>query len=295
MHLRTALATHHSCQPTVNALPYRKRQKVSINEIYCHFHILRVKMFPLCRLCANHVESTDILAEISDLKWKLSFCCGWKPSENEIQMPQKACSHCVEMLDICWKFAESVWSAERKLIKLANEPVEVWSSELVIQNEEIEMKSEEIDTKFEVSKCPSEEDDNAINYSDDESLHSNTIEPKEEMPTGKKQPANDPFLASLAPEDYLDGGLISDSGVAKLKILHPIMETMTWNDCQYKCTKCDKLFRAPHNFYAHIRSMHMAELLTIKIPCFYCNSKHRREFSLNRHIATEHFPHLKYR
>lgn len=111
----------------------------------------------------------------------------------------------------------------------------------------------------------------------------------------KKRLTDESFLDALDIEDRLDGGLISADGVKKLEKLFPNMKTMSWQDCQYKCEKCDRIFRGSINFYAHIRSIHIEDVVSIIVPCVYCNSKHRREFTLNRHIASEHFIHLKYR
>lgn len=261
------------------------------------------------------MEMSETTTEISELKSKLTFCCGWKPSEDEIKMPQNACNRCVERLQRSWDFAESVWAAEGQLMKLAGESVEsveVWSSELVLPDEPI--KREQIEPQavpkeqsldeLDESYYPFDNVDTVFDHSDNDnadnkSVHSSKSRSESGSPTklegSKKQPPKDPFLSVLTPDDYLEGGLISKDGVAKLEKSHSKTMSTTWNDCQYKCDKCDKLFKGPHTFYAHIRSIHMEELLSIKVSCFYCNSKHRREFGLNRHIANEHFPHLKYR
>lgn len=266
-------------------------------------------MFSLCRLCAKCTESTESVIELSELKSKLVMCCGWQPAENEVRMPQKACCQCVEKLQKCWEFAESVWAAEKQLNKLATEPDEVWFSELSPLNEPFKLEQTEVEQKIDCSaeldesKCEIDDDDDVdvfgepIAYSDAESVHSDgKLDKSEEITSAeKKQLSKDPFLAVLAPEDCLEGGLISNNGIAKLEKLYPDMKTISWNDCQYKCVKCNRIFNGPHNFYAHIRSIHMAEVITIKVFCFYCNSKHRREYALNRHIAMEHFTHLKYR
>lgn len=55
-------------------------------------------MFSLCRLCAACTDATELTTEISTLEAKLEFCCGWKLSENEARMPQKACDLCVDQL-----------------------------------------------------------------------------------------------------------------------------------------------------------------------------------------------------
>ncbi|XP_055312474.1 serendipity locus protein delta-like, partial [Sitodiplosis mosellana] len=303
-------------------------------------------MFSLCRLCARYMEETERKTEITKLETKLAFCCGWKRSQNEAQMPQKACTLCVDQLQTCWTFTESVWAAEAQLKKLTNEPVE--AEEVAVANEiefvaqdddcEDEVKTEDdVDPKLmsncvvvlEEMKLPlkdsnkdsdvnadadagagviDDDDDNyndaddtvfdaPTTFSDAESTHSNKSEQKEKIKIDaeKRQSLRDPFLTGLTPEDCLEGGLISADGVAKLEKLNPTMKTMSWSDCQYKCDKCNRIFVGSHNFYAHIRSIHIDEVITINVSCFYCNSTHRREYALNKHIANAHFHHLKYR
>ncbi|XP_055311604.1 zinc finger protein 25-like [Sitodiplosis mosellana] len=109
-----------------------------------------------------------------------------------------------------------------------------------------------------------------------------------------KIPDFDPFVAALPDEDRCSDGTISANGVAKLKELFPNMSTMTWNDCQYKCTKCARIFNGPQKLWTHVRSMHWEETHSMDFFCVYCDSKYKREFNLHRHIAEEHFPHLKF-
>lgn len=142
---------------------------------------------------------------------------------------------------------------------------------------------------------PFEFPDDSKKKSSNKNSNKNSTKKVSKKRTKKKRPTSDPFLAAVDMEDRLDGGLISTNGVKKLEKLFPIMTTMSWEDCQYKCEKCDRIFKGSTNLYSHIRSVHIEEVLSIMIPCFYCDSKHRREFTLNRHIATDHFTHLKYR
>lgn len=295
-------------------------------------------MISFCRLCARCMGTIEQKTEITKLEMKLSFCCGWKRSQNELQMPQKACTLCVEQLQNCWNFAESVWAAETRLQKLVTEPSEAATNEIefVAPVDCDDVKVEEADPKL-ISECvvvleelkpPTEaiavdikngddrnfdeiddnggaDDDNynddvfdgPITHSDAESTHSNKSEQKKKLKDAaeKRHTLKDPFMTGLTPDDCLEGGLISADGIEKLEKLNPDMKTMSWNDCQYKCEKCDRTFVGSHNFYAHIRSIHIEEVIQIKVTCFYCNSKYRREYALNKHIASAHFPHLKYR
>lgn len=81
-------------------------------------------MFRLCRLCAKCPEPSDLTTNISNIESKLVICCKWKPSEYEIQMPNKACNLCMDKLQMCWNFVESVWAAEKQLNKLLAEQYE---------------------------------------------------------------------------------------------------------------------------------------------------------------------------
>lgn len=264
-------------------------------------------MFSLCRLCARCMDTTEPFTNIDQVKLMLSTCCGWKPVDDENQMPQNACNLCIDQLNRSWEFAEAVAVAERQLLKLVNESAEPDLVVPILPDEQIKEESPEETQDIEPAvDVPIDEkseffDDDVFgepfDYSDAESLHSieseNPVRPKN--PAKRSRRRKDPFVEALSPEDKLEGGLISPNGIAKLEKLFPLMKTVTWDDCKYKCIKCDKHFVGPNNFYTHIRSIHLDEVKTIKVLCCYCNTKHRREYALNRHISTEHFAHLKFR
>ncbi|XP_055311614.1 zinc finger protein 84-like isoform X1 [Sitodiplosis mosellana] len=262
-------------------------------------------MFRLCRLCAKYTEPTELITLISELEFKLTLCCGWKQSENELQFPKNACNSCVGQLQQSWSFAERVCEAERQLNKIASELnstnadepqlhiEEVTSMEIKLEPDICSTELEVLEPNFDVTAfdCP-------VIESDAESSHSNKSTRKQKKSskrvTENLQPKSDPFLAALAEKDCLADGTISVNGVAKLEKLFPEMKTMTWNSCQYKCEKCNRSFKSPQNFFAHNRSLHLEAVPTMTFSCFYCDSKHRREYNLTRHIAGEHFPHLKF-
>lgn len=264
-------------------------------------------MFSLCRLCAKYTEPTELVSGISELESKLTLCCGWKPSENEVlQYPQKVCNLCVDQLQQSWNFAEIVWAAEEKLNKILSEVNQTNTDQLMPHIEQIipvsikyepeiySIEPDVFDHNFDVTTfdCPAIE-------SDVESSRSNKNTKKRnkslEKSTENLDIKSDPFLIQLTEKDCLVDGTISVNGVAKLEKIFPEMKTMTWNDCQYKCDKCNRSFKSPQNFFAHNRSIHLKEVPTMAFSCFYCNSKHRREYTLNRHITIEHFQHLKFR
>lgn len=256
-------------------------------------------MFSLCRLCATCIEPTQRTTEVSELESKLAICCGWKPLENEVQLPKKVCHQCVDQLQRSWNFVEQIWVAEKQLTKLLSEEIPISSQENLSNNVKvkIEKESKDVDNVLDLEKSTDvvyDEDvfGESINYFDDDSSNENV---KVDKNSDKKQTTSDPFLAVLSPEDCLPNGMISANGLAKLEKLYPDMKTMSWNDCEYKCDRCDRIIKGPHDLYAHIRSIHTDELFSINVSCVYCDAQHRREFTLNRHIATEHYMHLKFR
>lgn len=259
-------------------------------------------MFPFCRLCANCTEVNEIMTEISELESKLSIFCGWKSSQNEMQMPRKVCQSCVNQLQQSWNFVEQILSAEEQLQKLLNEQNErhmdiECEKEFKPNNYQIEL---EPSSKSEIDAETYDDNDDTYGepidyYNDNESCDSPVVEPSIKKESNNKSMKTDPLLAVLGPEDFLDGGEISSNGIVKLEAQFPHMNTISWNDCQYTCDKCNRVIKGSHNLFAHNRSIHPDELLSIKISCFYCNVKHTRECTLQRHISTEHFVHLKFR
>lgn len=291
-------------------------------------------MFSLCRLCAQCPAPSELTAEIADLEPKLSVCCGWQPSKNEFQMPNKACNSCVNELQRSWSLAERVREAEIQLEKLLSEQVQSNSNQndnqqmLEFKAEQyVEQTNHTFETKFDVSMdddyfndggggCDDDYNDNdssiddhgevfgeSINYviKDEESELEKTNakpqkEPAKKRPINKDQFKSDPFFATLNPEDFLEDGQLSSDAVTKLTKLNPDMTTMSWSECQYDCTKCKQTLKGATTMYSHMRSMHIDDpKMSVKLSCFYCNFKHRREATINKHIATEHYEHLKFR
>lgn len=78
----------------------------------------------MCRLCAQIKSSIEMMGEIDDLmlgiKSKLIVCCRWLDLEvltNEY-FPQNVCISCVQKLEQCWEFAESVSIAQQELLRI---------------------------------------------------------------------------------------------------------------------------------------------------------------------------------
>lgn len=78
----------------------------------------------LCRLCAKSKSSAEMMGEINDLllgiKPKLIDCCRWRDLDkgDTEHLPQNACISCVQRLEECWEFAESVYAAQNKLLRM---------------------------------------------------------------------------------------------------------------------------------------------------------------------------------
>lgn len=270
-------------------------------------------MFSLCRLCANYTEPTELTIEISDLEQKLVLCCGWQPSKNVFQMVNKVCNLCVNQVQRSWDLVEQIREAETRLNKLLNEQTQSNANQNdVAYKIENDMDFGVDGNNYIDTGGGGVDDDNgsdigdrgddvfgeSINYFIDEnsqSEQSKNVEKPERRAKNKSQMKDDSFFATLDPEHLLENGQISLKGITKLTKLYPDMNTMSWNECQYKCSKCDQTLKGSNNLYSHMRSMHMDEPMSIKLLCCYCDFKHRREHTLNRHISSEHFEHLKFR
>lgn len=200
-------------------------------------------MNSICRLCANSKDEIDLTAQISELESKLALCCGWYPTENETKLPTKVCGTCVDELDKCYCFAQSVRDAEIKLKKLLAEQndsitIEVTEFNDLIADDTIKvdpniysLELKEVDSSFDNYDASEAIFDDPITDSDTERSNSSKIE--------KSLPDSDPFLDHLNEEDRIVDGTVSTSGVSKLEQLYPEMKTTSWTNCVYKCDKCN--------------------------------------------------------
>lgn len=265
-------------------------------------------MFSLCRLCAEYKNSDELKTEIIELESKLTLCCDWNASSNVSEMPPKACDSCVGQLEKSWCFAKSVKAAEKKLSKLISEQnrKESTDDEVITNDDAILSNSFEVKPDIcnvEINELEINEENDIFDDPDDPTTYSNVdseVSSENELikitkKTTDEKKSLDPFLAQLTDEDRLGDGAISVNGVAKLEQLFPEMKSMSWTECEYKCDKCNRIFKGPHKFYAHNRSLHFDNIHSVTFKCVYCKSRHGREYTLSRHIAAKHFPHLKFR
>lgn len=199
-------------------------------------------MFSLCRLCANCKDQFELNTQITELESKLALCCGWYPSENQIEMPAKACNSCVDELNKCWYFARSVQNAEAKLIKLLAEQNQLVSNKITEYNEfraDDPDKIDPIDTDFQLDGGTEAE------FNDRISIIAPCTENRSNATNVEKNQRFDieSFMQHLNDEDRIVDGTVSADGVAKLEQLYPEMKTFTWTDCLYKCEKCIRTFQ----------------------------------------------------
>lgn len=97
-------------------------EKIDFPNFMCFISVDDLKQ--MCRLCAHIKSPIEILGEIDDLmlgiKPKLVDCCRWHELEvfsNEY-FPQNVCISCVQKLEQCWEFAESVSIAQQELLRI---------------------------------------------------------------------------------------------------------------------------------------------------------------------------------
>lgn len=287
-----------------------------------------IEMFRLCRLCAKYTEPIELVTGIAELESKLTLCCGWQPSKNEEKFPQNACNSCVRQLEQSWNFAENVRAAGEKFHRIASEQILTDTVELhprsadntslkirfggfeqnldieeekphEIMTESNEMHADELQQYIEeVTKTePELVDHDYLNVTafDCPEIESDVESSHSQKSSDNSLPITDPILAQISEKYCLADGTISANGIHELEKLFPGTKTMTWSSCQFKCHKCNRSFESLQNYYSHNRSRHLEEMKSMMFSCFYCDSKHSREYFLNRHIAGEHFPHLKFR
>lgn len=72
-----------------------------------------------CRLCAELKDPDEIVASIGDtansIAEKLTVCCQWDVKKLKRRLPKDICMGCLDKLDKCWLFSQSVQYAQQKL------------------------------------------------------------------------------------------------------------------------------------------------------------------------------------
>lgn len=75
-----------------------------------------------CRLCAQLRDSDEIVSSITDaenlIEHKLTVCCQWRVKDTQRKLPQEVCAVCLNKLDKCWLFVQTVKLAQQKLLEL---------------------------------------------------------------------------------------------------------------------------------------------------------------------------------
>lgn len=75
-----------------------------------------------CRLCAELKDPDEIATSITDtenlIEQKLKECCQWNVKNNNRRLPEDICMGCINKLDKCWMFSQSVQFAQQKLLEI---------------------------------------------------------------------------------------------------------------------------------------------------------------------------------
>lgn len=80
------------------------------------------KMTNYCRLCAELKDPDEIVTSIADtehlIQEKLAMCCQWNEKKSNRRLPKDICMGCLDKLDKCWLFSQSVQYAQQKLLEI---------------------------------------------------------------------------------------------------------------------------------------------------------------------------------
>lgn len=75
-----------------------------------------------CRLCAELKGPDEIATSLTDtenlIEQKLTACCEWKVEKANQRLPKDVCMTCLDKLDKCWLFSQSVQFAQQKLLEI---------------------------------------------------------------------------------------------------------------------------------------------------------------------------------
>lgn len=82
-------------------------------------------MTSYCRLCAESKDSIEIATSITDtenlIEQKLIECCQWNVGKANARLPKDICVSCLDKLDKCWLFSQSVQYSQQKLLEIFGE------------------------------------------------------------------------------------------------------------------------------------------------------------------------------
>lgn len=199
-------------------------------------------MTTYCRLCAESKTFDDLSTTINDTKLKIQekliICCQWNNYRNaNCNLPDGICYSCVEKLEKCWLFNESVAIAQAKL-------------------QEIFQDTELVDIK-----CETNIEDDEFNPNDTENIF---VEPLKVAPISNDniQPPDS------TPDDSLDetkSRQLHECDICKKSF------TTAYNlanhvrshtgERPYPCSKCGKHFKSSSNVNQHLRQVHGKEKL----------------------------------
>lgn len=258
-------------------------------------------MAGLCRLCAE-TRPLEKMSEFDDptlnIEQKLVDCCRWthfKELNVDANLPQHICIVCIEKLERSWLFAESVSSAQYKLIEIINNgelgPFEDDTTSNCYYGENGNISTEtpaEIDVYVEILENQQintqNSEANPIAYQPNECIENGS---RFEKSIHLSNVGN--FLRLVKKDDRNDDGTINSDAIRRLGLVN-------WMVLQHQCLICHVCFCSNYELKSHFTSEHAKN--DMRYMCSMCKSTDHRTYYrrslLHKHIIRKHQPHLKY-
>lgn len=284
----------------------------------------------LCRLCAE-IRPREKMSEINNstlnIEQKLVDCCRWthfKELNADANLPQHICIVCIEKLEQCWLFAESVASAQYKLIEFINNsklspfdesvrkfggdtmsaaistetPVEIDVYVKIVDNQQIKTENSETNPiEYQPTECVEKA---AISKKSTKNIKRDrnkfVVENAGDQCTNDEKSFESSnnvgnFPRQLKLDDRNDDGTVNSDAIQRLGLVNWMVVL------QHQCCICYVCFCSNYELKAHFTSEHANN--DLRYMCSMCSkstdqrSYHRRSL-LHKHIMRKHLPHLKY-
>lgn len=282
----------------------------------------------LCRLCAKLKRPEELKVSIkgrnSRIKQKLIDCCRWNQFRKHKNLPKKVCKSCIQKLEKCWAFAETVASAQKILldgiyddeaskyvpIVSINEGHPSAAQENIlssIPNQNVLVKqefSEEFSTSYTVDHSTSIDVKNEVmneieNESDKKHFNGNDFNDFiQQFPSDnyvcnevrkeerKKRKVGNMKKGSLDFDilSLLSANDLNKNGTIKLEKILEL-HLSDWSIYKYKCWKCSNLFDDIATLKGHMSITHPND--TLRHICSLCS--HQRTYRDNhRGMFSQH-------
>lgn len=290
-------------------------------------------MAGLCRLCAES-RSLEKMYEINDtnlnIEQKLVDCCRWtyiKELNADMNLPQQICIVCIEKLEQCWSFAESVANAQYKLIEFIDSTNLVSFDLLNSVDENIQKFDDQTMNDYNYNGNTEDSQINSMQYQANEcvaasgefdlvgkavtNIQRNKNHVNNEFDVASSSQANidgndgdqnaedeksfhpsnfvKNFLRLVDSDDRNVDGTIKTDAIQRLRLVN-------WMVLQHQCWVCYVCFCSNYELKTHVISEHSKD--DLRYMCSMCKQKnsrtYRRSSTLHKHIIRKHLAHLKY-